>query len=311
MKETLRDVLDHVPVFVCRPNGEILHWTKGCEELFGHTADEAQGRISHELLRTVFPEDLASIEKQLDRAKEWTGRLRHTTRDGRFLWVLAVWRSRQGREPAGPIIVKQNTDITSQVELEEQKNLLARELEHRVKNLLAVVQSLARTSFLDAPEDQRRKFENRLIALAEANRLLREESWDEADLCSLVMEVARALGADRRLIPYGPKVTIGSQHAMGFALAIHELCTNALKHGALSVPEGRVEVSWRIDPDGGQVHVRWEEKGGPQPVPPVTAGFGMRLIEHAVAGQIGAPVKVRFEPSGVVCDMRLTARAAD
>jgi PAS domain S-box-containing protein len=307
MKDTLRDVLDHVPVFVCRPGGEILHWTNGCEELFGYTEEEAQGRLSHELLRTVFPDDLAAIETKVGAEKKWTGRLRHVTKDERVIWVLAVWRSRQGVEPAGPIIVKQNTDITSQVELEEQKNILARELEHRVKNLLAVVQSLARTSFRDAPEEQRRKFENRLVALAEANRLLREESWEQADLYDLVMEVARAIGVDRRVAPYGPKVTIGSQNATGVALAVHELCTNALKHGALSVPEGRVEVSWRMTADGEHVALRWEEVGGPEPSPPSKFGFGMRLIEQAVAGQLGSPVKVRFEPTGVVCEMQIPA----
>lgn len=227
-----------------------------------------------------------------------------------FLWVLAVWRCREGVEPAGTIVVKQNTDVTAQVELEEQRSLLACELEHRVKNLLAVVQSLARTSFLDAPEEQRRKFEGRLVALAEANRLLREQSWEEADLCALVMEVARALGADRRVLPYGPKVTVGSQDAMGLALAIHELCTNALKHGALSAPGGRVEVSWEMEHDGEHVYLRWEEKGGPVPIRPAKGGFGMRLIEHAVAGQIGSPVRVQFEPTGVVCQMRLAAKAA-
>jgi len=307
MKETLRDILDHLPVFVCRPGGEILHWTHGCEELFGYSAEEAQGRLSHELLRSVLPESLATIEAKLGAGGEWAGRLRHTTKDGRFIWVLAVWRCRQGVEPAGPIIVKQNTDITNQIELEEQKNILARELEHRVKNLLAVVQSLARTSFLDAPEEQRRKFENRLVALAEANRLLREESWEQADICELVVEVARALGVDRRVAADGPKATIGSQHVTGFALAVHELCTNALKHGALSVPEGRAEISWKRESDGKHVLVRWEEKGGPAPVAPRKVGFGMRLIEQTVAGQIGSPVNVRFEPGGVICEMRIAA----
>lgn len=311
MKDSLRDVLDHVPVFVCRPGGEILHWTDGCEELFGYTKEEAQGRLSHELLRTVFPDDLATIESKLAAERKWTGRLRHVTKDGRAIWVLAVWRSRHGVEPAGPIIVKQNTDITAQVELEEQKIILARELEHRVKNLLAVVQSLARTSFRDAPEEQRRTFENRLVALAEANRLLREESWEQADLGDLVMEVARAIGVDRRVTPHGPKATIRSQHATSLALAVHELCTNALKHGALSVPGGRVEVSWRMAADQEHVLVRWEEMGGPEPNPPAKFGFGMRLIEQAVAGQIGSPVKVRFEPTGVVCEMQIEATSRD
>lgn len=311
MRETLREFLGHAPVFVCRPGGEILYWTKGCEELFGYSPEEAQGRIAHDLLGTEFPADLASIDTKLGAEREWTGRLRQVTKDGRSLWVLSVWRLREGVDLAGPHVIMQNADITGQVALEEQRNLLARELEHRVKNLLAVVQSLARTSFLDAPEEQRRKFENRLVALAEANRLLREENWDEADLHGLVVEIARALGADRGLRAHGPSVTIGSQHVMGFALAVHELCTNALKHGALSVPEGHVDVTWAIESDCNHLRVRWEEKDGPAASPPPKVGFGMRLIEHAVAGQIGSPVKLRFEPSGVVCEMRLVCKLAE
>jgi len=311
MKETLREFLNHAPVFVCRPEGEILYWTQGCEELFGYSPEEAQGHIFCDLLRTEFPEDLASIEAKLRATGEWAGRLRQVTKDGRSLWVHSVWRLRDGVEPAGLMVLVQNADVTAQVRLEEQKNLLARELEHRVKNLLTVVQSLARRSFPDAPEEQLGKFEDRLIALAETNRLLREENWAEADLCALVIQITRALGADRRIRPHGPNVTIGSQDAIAFALGIHELCTNALKHGALSVPEGHVEVTWVLESDRRHLRVRWEEMGGPMPTPPQKAGFGMRLIEHAIARQIGSPVKLRFEPSGVVCEMRLAGVAAE
>lgn len=311
MKETLQEFLDHAPVFVCRPGGEILYWSQGCEELFGYSSVEARGRISHELLRTVFPDDLLIVESKLRHRREWTGRLRHTTKDGRVIWVLASWRLRQSVEPVGPIVIEQNADITAQVELEKQKQFLTLELEHRVKNLLVVVQSLARTSFLDAPEEHRTKFENRLVALAEANRLLHEANWDEADLHELVVEIAHALGAEGRVRAHGPKVTVGSKDAIGVALAFHELCTNALKHGSLSVLEGHVEVTWTNASDQQHIDVRWEEKGGPSPIAPGKRGFGMRLIQRAVAGQIGSPVEIRFEPCGVVCEMRLNAMAAE
>jgi len=306
MEATLLEYLEHAPVFLRRPDGEILHWTDGCRELYGFTPDEARGRISHDLLKTVFPESLEAITARLSREREWSGRLRHITKEGRLLWTLSVWRLREGRNPAGQLVIEQITDITAHVELEEQRALLARELEHRVKNLLAVVQSLARTSFPDAPADQKSRFDNRLLALAQANQLLREASWDEAQLRDVVCEVAAALGLDHKIDMSGPDLTITSEHVMGLALAVHELCTNALKHGSLSVPGGTVAVTWDVDP-GHQDHalLRWRERGGPEPKAPSKPGFGMRLIQQAVSGQIGSPVQVHFEPEGVACEMRL------
>jgi len=203
-------------------------------------------------------------------------------------------------------VIEQITDITDAVQIEEQRMLLARELEHRVKNLLTVVQSLAWSSFPDAPPEQKSRFDNRLLALAHANQLLRDASWDEARLIDVVNEIANALGLDRRLQFSGPDVTIVSEHVMGFALAIHELCTNALKHGAFSVPQGIASVVWDVDPDErDRVRVRWQERGGPSPVPPTKLGFGTRLIERAIAGQLGAPAMLSFDPEGVVCELSL------
>jgi len=310
MEATLNEFLNHAPVFLRRPDGEILYWTEGCAALFGFSPAEAQGRNSHELLQTIFPEDLARIEAVVESTGEWSGRLRHTTKSGRNIWTLSDWRFRQGTNPSGPIVIEQNSDITGRVQLEEQSALLMRELEHRVKNLLAVVQALARMSFPDAPAEQRGKFEHRLLALSEANRLLREASWEEAPLVDIVTEVARGLGISARIRLDGPPVMISSNDVMGLALAIHELATNALKHGALSTGGGHVELSWAVDPESPQhIDLQWQEQGGPPVSPPGQTGFGTRLICHAVAAQIGAPVELKFEPGGVVCRLRLAGRA--
>jgi len=310
MEATLNEFLNHAPVFLRRPDGEILYWTEGCAALFGFSAEEAQGRNSHELLQTIFPEDLARIEAQLQKYGEWSGRLRHTAKSGQNIWMLSVWRFREGTNPSGPIVIEQNSDITRRVELEEQSALLMRELEHRVKNLLAVVQALARMSFPDAPAEQRGKFEHRLRALSEATRLLREASWEEAPLAGIVTEVAQGLGIASRIRLDGPPVMISSNHVMGLALAIHELATNALKHGALSTEAGHVELGWTVDPESpSHIDLEWREHGGPSVSPPARTGFGTRLIRHAVALQMDAPVDLRFEPGGVVCRLRLAGRA--
>lgn len=307
MEATLREYLDHAPVFLRTQEGQILYWTQGCCELFGFTAEEAQGRIAHDLLKTEFCDDLATIRAELLERGEWTGRLRQTTKNGLAIWTVAVWRLRQSSDPAGSIVVEQNTDITSQVDLEEQRAVLARELEHRVKNLLTVVQSLAMNSFPNAPAEQRRIFESRLVALAEANRLLREAAWDEADLRELVREVSRAIGIEDRLRLEGPDITIHSQHVTGLALALHELGTNALKYGSLSVPAGWVDVAWNLNAGSGEVALNWVERNGPSPKPLARKGFGMRLIQSAVASQLGSPIELRFDPGGLACEMKLSA----
>ena len=174
MEATLIELLDHVPVFVRRREGEILHWTDGCRDLYGYSAEEACGRTASELLRTVFPEPWDAIEATLSEQGQWSGRLRQTCKSGREIWTEAVLRLRDSANPGGPIVVEQASDITARIELEEQSALLARELEHRVRNILTVVQALVRLSIPDAPEEQQHKLYGRIAALAEANKLLHD-----------------------------------------------------------------------------------------------------------------------------------------
>jgi len=305
MEATLTELVQHLPVFMRRLDGEILFWSEGCTDLYGFAADEALGHKSFELLQTVLPEPLAAIEATLSAHGEWSGRLRRITKSGRELWTETAWKLRDSVEPGGLILVEQSTDITSRVELEERSALLARELEHRVKNILTIVQALARSSFPGVPEQQLATFERRLVALSGANKILQEASWQEADLAAIVREVARSFDAEERIRLVGPPVAVSSQHVMGFALAMHELCTNALKHGALSRPDGFVELCWTVE-DGSEplVLVRWQERDGPPVVTPTRMGFGTRLIRSAIPGP-HASAKLRFEPSGVVCELRI------
>lgn len=311
MEATLAELLDHVPVFVRRRDGEILHWTGGCRDLYGYTAEEARGRPSHELLKTTFPVSAAAVEQALAARGEWRGRLRQTCKSGREIWTEAVLRLRQSVNPGGPIVLEQATDITDRVVLEEKSALLSRELQHRVRNILAVVQALARMSFPDAPAEQRRKMEERIGALAEANKLLQDASWSKADLRTVVREVAGSLGLGERIALDGPDVAVTSDDAIGLSLAVHELCTNAIKYGALTQPAGRIALSWTID-DGSPeaVRVRWKESGGPPVEPPSATGFGTLLIRRAISGHARPPVEIRYEQDGVACELQL-ARAAD
>ena len=311
MEVGLVEVIAHLPVFVRRFRGEIVHWTPGCQELFGYDAAEAVGALAHELLKTELPEPPEAIARKLQARGQWSGRVRHTTKSGRELWVEAVWRLRESDNPGGPIVVEQNTDITERVALEEKTALLARELEHRVKNILNVVQALARMTFPDAPKAQRDALDQRIIALSEANKVLQDAAWQEADLRMIVAEVAGRLGVTDRIACQGPDVAIATDQAMGLALVIHELSTNALKYGALSHSSGQVELTWDCDAgDPAVVRARWQEFGGPPVLPPRYKGFGTLLIRRAIADAGRPTTELRFEPDGVICEMALQRASA-
>jgi two-component sensor histidine kinase len=213
-----------------------------------------------------------------------------------------VLRLRDSVNPGGFIVVEQASDITDRVALEKQSALLVRELDHRVRNILTVVQALARMSIPDAPLEQKRKLEYRIAALAEANKLLHEASWKHADLRSIIDETADSLGFADRLAAEGPDVAIVADHAFGLSLALHELATNALKYGALSDPVGRVKISWTVGEDDEAVLLRWKEHDGPPVKQPSRAGFGSRLIRGAIAG---AAATISYEPDGLACELNL------
>ena len=296
----LADYLAHAPVFLRRMSGEIIFWPLGAEELYGYAASEAVGRVSHDLLRTQFPNPLAQIETQLSTRGEWRGRLTHTAKDGRTIWTESLWRR---RDASVDVVVEQNTDVSERVLLEQHRDTLALELDHRVKNTLAVIQGLARMSFAKADAEHVRQFDERLLALSGAHKLLQREHWDHASLKELIADVAHTLGVAGRVLVDGPDVNLRASAAVSYALAFHELSTNALKHGALSTPGGRVDIVWTVDADADHhIHLVWRETGGPPVSAPGAEGFGSRLIRRAVARELGTPVEMRFEPGGLVCE---------
>jgi PAS domain S-box-containing protein len=298
MDTTLAEYLSHAPVFVRKRDGEIVYWTIGAHELYGFTAGDAVGRVSHDLLQTVFPEELAVIESRLQADKQWRGRLRHTTRDGRRIWTETLWRLHRS-----DAVVEQNTDITDRVELERQGELTNLELTHRINNMLTVVQAVARTSFRTADPEAMRDFGRRLRALSEANRVLTQGHWERPFLRKIILEVAQAMEVEDRVSLKGPDSELRPSAAFAYTLAFHELCTNALKHGSLSGPIGRIEVEWSIFDDAPErIHVIWREVGGPPVTAPERQGFGSRLISTLVSAELGTPVDMRFEPTGLVCE---------
>ncbi len=181
-----------------------------------------------------------------------------------------------------------------------------------MKNTLAAVQSIAALSLRGVPEadDARRKLEERLIALAKAHDLLTRGQWTGVVLSELASQLLAPYGGDdqARVAIEGPELRLPSVTTATLAMALHELATNAAKYGALSCPEGRVRLDWRIAPgDGaGRLSLTWRERGGPAVVPPEKRGFGARMIEDGLAQGLGGAASIRYEPAGVVCTMDIS-----
>jgi PAS domain S-box-containing protein len=292
MEKAFSELVAHAPVFVRKLNGEIVYWTGGAEELYGYDFGSALGRVSHELLRTTFPEPLGEINKQLATVGVWQGLLGHRKADGTTIWVESRWRMRPPSDDAEPIVVESNTDVT-------QRENLARELSHRVKNTLAVVQALARLTF-QRDGERVMEFEERLRAMAAAHDLLLQHHWAAAGFAVVIERALMSLGVQDRVSLKGADVLLKPSAVLAYLMAFHELAVNALKHGALSVSGGRVEVSWT--PREEMLSVLWRELGGPAPKADRPPGSGMVLLQRFVAAELGGPVNLRFEPAGLICE---------
>ena len=204
-------------------------------------------------------------------------------------------------------IFVEGQDVTERLRGEQHLRLVVNELNHRVKNTLATIQAVASQTFRNAEDlpGAQKSFTQRIMALARANDLLTGENWEGASLSDLVAGASVTLSGNEpgRFTASGPEIRLSPKAALSLSMAMHELGTNAVKYGALSNETGTVDVSWRIDPsaNGDRMHIEWRESGGPAVEPPKRRGFGSRLVERGLAGELGGTVQLEFEPSGVVC----------
>lgn len=238
-----------------------------------------------------------SVEKRLIRG------------DGAVLWVSV--RSSPVRSASGQLLylVRVVQDITERKRAERRQKLLVDELNHRVKNTLATVQSLAAQSARGGPSpaDFRERFEGRLIALSKAHDQLTMHHWENAELREMLSGSLRpyATAAPNRIVLRGEDLVLRPRAVLTLAMTFHELTTNAAKYGALSVPGGRVEIAWAPYEDNGRTCLRitWLEQGGPPVAIPQRRGFGSRLIENGVAAELGGTAQVAYDVAGVRCEM--------
>jgi PAS domain S-box-containing protein len=273
------------------------------EELLGQTfwglthVDDRQADLAQFSRLMVGKLDAYAVEK------------RYVHKDGHEVWV-EVAASRVDDAAGQPLYgIRVVRDISERRKAEEHQQLLIHELNHRVKNTLATVQSIATQTLRNsgASQEAREALESRLIALSRAHDVLTRENWEGALLHDIVADVIQPYRSDRegRIRCQGGKVHLVPRMALALSLALHELATNAAKYGALSNGTGEVSLTWMVDHTStpALLLLRWQEKGGPAVKPPTRKGFGSRLIERSLAQDLGGEVRIEYAPTGLVCSV--------
>ncbi len=251
----------------------------------------------------LWPEDAERATAAIAAAKAGlTGSFEGTRSvDGRTGWWEITVSPILGTDGRPARLLAIARDVTARKVADQAQRMLQQEMHHRVKNMLATVMGITTQSLANASSivEGRNAVERRLMALAEAYN-----AHDDAEGTRLlrIVESAVALCDARaaRIDINGPDIRLSSRTAIAIAMALHELCTNAVKYGALSVESGRVELAWRIDATERRLHLTWQERGGPPVQAPERRGFGSRVIDTSFRHQLSGRAEAAFEPSGVV-----------
>jgi PAS domain S-box-containing protein len=287
-------------------DGIITSWNRGAERIFAYTVAEAVGQP----IIIVIPANRHSEEREILTRIRRGERIDHyetvrQRKDGSLIVVSLTVSPVKNAE--GQIIgaSKIARDITEEKRSQEQIATLAREAEHRSKNLLATVQATVRLSQSETPDGLKRAIEGRIQSLANVHSLFVKARWIGADLSTITaQELAPYFEKNQRRVSIdGPPVLLEPDVAQTIAITLHELATNAAKYGALAVPDGQVELKWSHDADG-RLHLRWTESSGPKVQEPTHKGFGGRIIEQMIAQRSG---KTHFDwrAEGLVCEITL------
>jgi PAS domain S-box-containing protein len=309
-----REMADSAPVMIRVTEGDdtCTFLNRAWAEFTGHAGEAGLGQG---WLDTVHPEDQGRLRMALAEAAaaHRDCRLEYRLRrfDGAWRWALEAAAPRLG--PGGRVLgfIASVIDIGDRREAEERRALLAREVDHRAKNVLAVVQSVIALTRAEDPAGFRAAATGRIAALARAHTLLAREGWGGAGLREIAEQELAAYGAapgePPRFALDGPPVQLMPDAAQPLAMALHELVTNAAKHGALAVPEGRVGLTWQRLPDG-KLRLRWEERGGlPVAGAPTRQGFGSQVIRRTVERQLGGSIAFEWREAGLACEITLPA----
>jgi PAS domain S-box-containing protein len=263
--------------------------------------------IGRSIAEFVSPEDFGQTTDMLRQKLQNRGTTRYDVRVRNSADEWLYWEINSGLtigddgKPLELHVV--GRDVTERKRAEEQQRLLINELNHRVKNTLAIVQSIARQTLRGggASADAQQALESRLATLAAAHDVLTRENWNPVSIREIVNNALAPFCSGERCDVEGPDLRLGPQTAVSLSLALHELATNASKYGALSANQGTVAVHWTREE--GRFKLSWREIGGPPVNEPSRRGFGSRMIERAFASEVQGNASLRFEPAGVICEV--------
>jgi PAS domain S-box-containing protein len=299
-------------IFTMDLEGKVTSWSRGAENILGYSRAEAIGLPFCDFF-TASDRETGADKLELDTARQ-NGRAEdtrwHLRKDGSRFWGNGMTMGIFSPELSG--LMKILRDETPAKLAEDQRVLLLNELNHRIKNTLVTVQSITEQTLRAAKVDPRirKDLTDRLMAVSEAHNVLVDETWAGADLGTIVRQALAPhdhAGASPFAID-GPLVWLSPQQAVAMALALHELATNALKYGALSSQDGRVEIAWNLAYNqlgARQISLLWRELGGPPVALPERTGFGTRLIARTFGQESGGHARIDYLPQGVQCVMQL------
>jgi PAS domain S-box-containing protein len=289
-------------------DGIITSWNNGAERIFGYFAEEIVGKpITILIPPDRYDEELGILERirRGERVEhyETVRQCKHERLIDISLTVSPV-RNIHGKVIGASKIAR---DITERKRSEAQIAILAHEAEHRAKNVLATVLATVHLSRSDTPDGLKRAIEGRIQALANVHRLFVESRWTGADLRSLVTQELSPYSreGDGQVRIEGPQLMVEPDAAQAIAVTLHELATNAAKYGAFSVPDGYVQVEWSRAADGRLV-LRWSEANGPAVTPPTHQGFGTRVMEKMITGQLKGQIRFAWRAQGLACEITVS-----
>jgi PAS domain S-box-containing protein len=281
-------------------------WDEGLYRIFG--VDPSDFEVNFNNVRARFhPDDwrrlAATFSEATPAQTSWRTDFRVLRPDGELRWCIGTAAAIYDENGRLTRLSGVAADITDRKRIEEHQTLLAREVDHRAKNSLAVVQSIIRLTRADNIKDYIAAVEGRIQALSRVHSLLAHSRWEGADVHTLVQEelAPYRIGSSEHIAICGLHVAVSAPVAQTLALALHELATNAAKYGALSAKEGRVDLSWDIS--AGITTLRWKETGGPAAIRPQRLGLGLQMIRSGLQSHIGGQANFDWSDAGLVCTL--------